>query len=264
MNQRDNITTNSSDFDSERCLEFSRSTANTLLGIKVGLDAVGIIASLTVVIIVCILRNYKRFMYRLVIYLVAANILQALFQILGLIPVQVMSEDDQVSVREGTGWFSACQTLGYLDLVTFWMENLIIIWIMLAMVWRLQRLQKGRYQDTEADVKQIRNSRRWEFAGIITVLFSSFLVSGIPFIFNMYGLSGLWCWIKIVGKNGCTANTNLARDSLILSLFMSYGPLLIVTIFSLVSMIVICAFFVRRRKYLLLKTQCNFVTIAIR
>ena len=107
------------------------------------LDLVGIIASLTVIVIVCTLKNYKRFMYRLVIYLMAVNILQALLQILGLIPVQVMEDDLQVSIREGTGWLSACQALGYLELVTFWMENLIIIWIMLAMVWRLQHLQKG-------------------------------------------------------------------------------------------------------------------------
>ena len=258
LKEGDNVTTNSSDFESvERCLDFRRDTANAVLGVKVGLDSVGIIASLTVIVIVCTLRNYKRFMYRLVIYLMAVNILQALFQILGLIPVQVIGEDLQVSIREGTGWISACQALGYLDLVTFWMENLIIVWIMLAMVWRLQHLQKGRYQDTQADMKQIQASRRWEVLGIITVLFSPFVVCCVPFIFDMYGLSGLWCWIKIVGRNGCT-NTSLARDSLILTIFMSYGPLLIITIFALVSMIVILFLLCKMSKVSLVENTMQF------
>ena len=47
----DNVTTNSSDFDSERCLEFPQATANAVFGVKVGLDSVGIMASLIVIII---------------------------------------------------------------------------------------------------------------------------------------------------------------------------------------------------------------------
>lgn len=240
----DNTTSaNLSDLDPQQCLEFSQATANAVLGVKVGLDSAGIIASLTVIIIISIIGNYKRIMYRLVIYLMAVNILQALFQIFGLVPVQV-SKDEPVSVREGTVWFSACQALGYLDLVTLWMENLVIIWIMTAMAWRLYHLQKGRYQDTQGEMQQIRTSRRREILGIVMVLFIPFLLSCIPFTIDMYGLSGLWCWIKIVERNGCL-DANLAQESLILTIFMSYGPLFTITIFALVCMIVIL-FLLRR------------------
>ena len=256
LQEDDNITANTSDLDPQQCLELPQATAKAVLGVKVGLDSVGITASLIVIIIIWIMRNYKRFMYRLVIYLMVFNVLQAVFQILGLVPVQV-TEDEQVSVREGAGWFSACQALGYLDLVTFWMENLVIIWIMLAMAWRLYHLQKGRYQDTPAEVQRIRTSRRWEILGIIIVLFTPFLLSCSPFIINMYGLSGLWCWIKIVGRSGCS-DTNLTRDSLILTLFMSYGPLFIITIFALVSMVVILLLLRRTSKVALVENLMQF------
>ena len=259
MNQQqedENITANLSDFDSEQCLNVPQTTADAVLGVKIGLDSVGILASLTVIFIICILRNYKRFMYRLVIYLMAVNIIQAVCQILGLVPVQV-TEDERVSIRDGAGWFATCQTLGYLDLVSFWMENLVIIWIMLALVWRLYHLQNGRYQDTMSVVQEIKTSRRWEILGIAIVLLSPFLLGCIPFTIGMYGISDLWCWIKTVRRNGC-GDTDLAQNSLILTLCLTYGPLLTITIFAFVCMIGILLLLRRTSKVSLVENPKQF------
>ena len=73
----------------------------------------------------------------------------------------------------------------------------------------------------------------------------------------MYGISGLWCWIRIVERNSCT-DPNISRDSLILTLFMSYGPLLIITIFTFVAMIVILFLLHKTSKVSLVENTMQF------
>ena len=73
--------TNSSDVD-EYCFKSPKKTAEAIFIIKVTLNCVGILASLLVVCLIMISKNYKRFVYRLVLYLMIVDSLQALCQIL--------------------------------------------------------------------------------------------------------------------------------------------------------------------------------------
>ena len=100
------------------------------------------------IILVAASRIYKQFVYRLVLYLMIVNITQALCQIIELIPVEV-TEDDRITMKNGTGWEEGCAVLGYLDVVTAWMGNFVIIWIMLYMLklsWQIHRLPSNQYQ----------------------------------------------------------------------------------------------------------------------
>ena len=176
----------------EYCLEFSKKIANVIFDLTIALGSLGILLSL-----VALSRIYKQFVYRLVMYLMAVNITQALCQIVELIPVEV-TEANRITMRNGTGWKELCAVLGYLDVVTAWMGNFVIIWIMLYMLtlsWQLHRLQLRQHTATPPPNAN-KNSHTREILGVLLLIFSPFLFSWIPFTMRMYGISGLWCWIK--------------------------------------------------------------------
>ena len=248
------ISTNSSDVD-EHCFKSPKHIAEAIFIIKVTLNCIGILASILAVCLILISKNYKRFVYRLVMYLMIVDSLQALCQILELTPVQV-SEDKTVSIKNGTGWSQMCAALGFLDMVTSWMGNFIIVWIMLYMLtlsWKLHQMAVS--DGSELNVVQQPNfgqkpSRRYrETIGVLFLIFSPFLFSWIPFSMDMYGLSGLWCWIKTVEKNGCN-DSAFARTSLALILSMFYGPLILIIIFGFICMVVIILLLCRSTKSL--------------
>jgi hypothetical protein len=232
------ISPNSSNVD-EHCFQSSRKMAETILVIKVTLNSIGILASILVVCLILISKNYKRFVYRLVMYLMIVNSLQALCQILELTPVQV-TEDEQVSIRNGTGWSDMCTALGFLDMVTSWMGNFIIVWIMLYMLllsWRLHHVAVN----INSEVLQQKSSKRYkETIGVLFLLFSPFLFSWIPLAMDMYGLSGLWCRIKTVDSegNGCN-DSRFANKSLALIVSLFYGPLVLIIAFVFVCMVIV-------------------------
>ena len=235
--------TNSSDID-EYCFKSPKKTAEAIFIIKVTLNCVGILASLLVVCLIMISKNYKRFVYRLVLYLMIVDSLQALCQILELTPVQV-TEGENVSIKNGTGWLQMCRMLGFLDMVTSWMGNFVIVWIMLYMLaisWKLHQMAVG--DNNEVNVEQPPNSGQkpsrgyMEIIGVLLLVFSPFLFSWIPFTMDMYGLSGLWCWIRTVEKNSCN-DSRFAHKSLALIVSMFYGPLVLIIIFGFICMVII-------------------------
>ena len=61
-----------------------------------------------------------------------------------------------------------------------------------------------------------------EVMGVTVVVTLPFTFNWVPFLWNMYGLSGLFCWIKEVSNGNCNDRTL----SIILMFSMSYGPLL--------------------------------------
>lgn len=173
-------------------------------------------------------------------YLMAVNITQALCQVIELIPVEV-TENERITMRNGTGWPEVCAALGYLDIVTAWMGNFVIIWIMFYMLklsWQLHRLQSKQGTNPPPNQNTSNNSRTREIIGVLLLIFSPFLFSWIPFVMHMYGISGLWCWIKTASDNGCD-DRDFQNRSLTLMLVMFYGPLVGILIFGLVCMVAI-------------------------
>ena len=129
---------------SDHCLKFSKSIANVILYLKVILGSSGVLLSLCPIALTGLSRIHKQFVYRLVLYLMAINIAQALYQVIEMIPVEVTQDEERMTIRNGMGWTELCAFIGYLDIVTAWMGNFIIIWIMLYMLtlsWQLHHLQ---------------------------------------------------------------------------------------------------------------------------
>ena len=235
----------------EHCLEFSKKIADVIFDLKIALGSLGILLSLFAIVLITLSRIYKQFVYRLVMYLMAVNVTQALCQIIELIPVKV-TDDERIIMRNGTGWEEVCAVLGYLDIVTAWMGNLVIIWIMLYMLtlsWQLHRLQSRQHTTRPPTSNMNKNSHTREIIGVLLLVFSPFLFSWIPFVVHMYGISGLWCWIKTASDNGCN-DTNFQHLSLTLMMVMFYGPLMGILIFGLVCMLSIIILLGRSSKNL--------------
>ena len=234
--------------NSENCLEFSRDVANTIFIIKVVLSSFGILVSLFVIVLIGLMKTYKQFVYRLVVYLMTVNILLALFQVLELIPIEV-TDEDLIAVRNTTGWQKACPIIGYLDMGVSWMGNLVIVWTMLYMLsqsWQLHRItitQSSQHSVTAAGSRV----KICEIGGVLFIIIVSFLVTWIPLVFDMYGPSGLMCWIKTASDNGCT-DTRLQNLSATLMLIMFYFPLVVIVIFGLVCMVAIITLLHRASK----------------
>ena len=114
----------------DQCTEFSKKVANDIFIIKVFFGSFGLLVSLIVIILIGTTKIYKQFVYRLVAYLMTVNVLQALCQVLELIPIEV-TEDEHITIRNGTAWTDLCRVLGYFDIVTSWNGNFVIIWTML-------------------------------------------------------------------------------------------------------------------------------------
>lgn len=231
------ISTNSSDVD-EHCFKSPKKIAEAIFVIKVTLNCIGILASVLVVCLILISKNYKRFVYRLVMYLMIVNSLQALCQILELTPAQV-TEDETVSIKNGTGWSDMCAALGFLDMVTSWMGNFIIVWIMLYMLALSWRLHQMAVSDSNEIRWQNPSKKYMESIGVLLLLFSPFLFSWIPFAMDMYGLSGLWCWIKTVNEENDCNDSGFAHKSLALIVSMFYGPIVLIIVFGFICMVTI-------------------------
>ena len=111
-------------FDNETgCFNFSKEYANAIFDVKAVLGSFGILLSLFATGLIIWLKAYKKFVYRLVMYLMAVNITRALCILMELIPLEVTNKDC-VKIRNGTGWTEVCAVLGYLDIVTAWMGNI--------------------------------------------------------------------------------------------------------------------------------------------
>ena len=98
-------------------------------------------------IVITVSQGYKHFVYRLVLYLMVADLLQALTNILESLPVK--TDHGVVKVQPGTE--GQCATYGFINQLAAWSENVVICWIMayiLVLVARIARV-KPEYQSVD-------------------------------------------------------------------------------------------------------------------
>lgn len=209
----------------ELCIEFSRSVAHAIFNIRVILGSITtLLCLLAAVAVTCITLYFKEstFSRRLVLYFMIASTVQALCQVLGVVPVEV-TDGGILSIRNGSGWSDMCAIVGYLDTVSSSVANLVIIWFMLYMLQQryrqIQRKSKGHIFSTN------KSRYVYEIVGVLLVIAIPILIGWIPFVKDMYGLSGPWCWIKTVSEKGCH-DSDVRKWSLGLMVAMFYVPLL--------------------------------------
>lgn len=144
-----------------------------------------------------------------------------------------------IAVREG--WEPACTAFGFLDQVTIWMSNFIILWIVGFICW-LMMLSHDKINVFFSDVTVT------EAVGICCCFFLPFTFNWIPFTTGYFGASGHWCWIKLTATGDCETDRDITQGVQYMFIFY-YGPLLLIMLFtsvvSIVAVVVWCKNIVR-------------------
>ena len=223
------MTSISNDMSNESCYKFSNAQFDLVLHMKLSMDSLGILVCLIVLSLIVLSKAYKRLVFRLVLYFIVADIFQAITHIIELTPIEHMN--GEVVVKEGAE--TLCAVYGFLDQIALWMGNVAIVWIMLYLLWivnQLRCVQKGAHPNKN------KISTKTELIGLFFLLVFPLTFNWIPFVWNMYGISGLWCWIK--------ESRDYCHDyelGLTLIFSMYYGPLIIIITFTFVSLMAITA-----------------------
>ena len=89
------------------CYNLSSNTKNIAFFVQISLASVGLLLCIAVVTLIVVFRGYKRFIYRLVIYLMTAVAIHATAHIVDGLPVDRGKEI--VAVKPG--WNAACKAI---------------------------------------------------------------------------------------------------------------------------------------------------------
>ena len=200
------------------CFNFTRSQIEIAIITRPTIATAGALACLIAVTVIVASKAYYKFNHRLVLYLMIATIGKAFCLSLGLIPIS--HDNNSVTVREG--WEEFCIAAGFLAEASAWLEHLVIGWI-------------AFYFIVLVTCKHYTLHRAHELLGIVVCILLPVIFSSIPFIHNMYGLAGLWCWIKLTGDD-CNSKYNFGVGY---QFGLFYGPFVILIFFSLFSILVV-------------------------
>ena len=176
---------------------------------------------LVAIIIVFVLKKYKKFAYRLVIYLMASTFLISISQVLGVLPLAQNNEE----VRIKDGWGGMCAFIGYLEVVFTWMEHLLIAWITICLLMMVFQ-RPNRY------------SARYEVVGVVVWLGVPLVICWLPFTSSSYGHNGLSCSIKDINED---CNGTFISGP-IYQFFMYYLPFTLLVLFNAISFTVVAVF----------------------
>lgn len=237
----------------ESCLQFTENQLGIAKVGKITVASLAILICVVAIIIIFLHKAYKQFVYRLVLYLMVVDLIQSVTNILEGIPVQIQHSNEtehrnytQVVVADG--WGEACAAFAFGNQVTVWMENLMILWILfylIVLVTKILKPQKFSTDHMTENASQPNFTQRELFALLFTIFFP-FTFNWLPFLFKdgMYGLSGLWCWIKLTDKD-CDGSLTVGLG-LMFGLF--YGPLILIIMFGLISFVVMAIVMCKRSR----------------
>ena len=170
------------------CLKILAEELDTCKVATISVCSTASVACILAVIFILASKVYKKFVYRLTLYMIIVALVHPVVLILDVLPVY--RNGTVVAVREG--FESFCSLVGFLYVVTEWMELLVICWIVLYLVMVLV----FRHSANAVKVKH-------EACGLAVVLLLPLVVAWLPFVKNMYGLSDVTCWIKLSENSAC-------------------------------------------------------------
>lgn len=181
---------------------------------------------LAVLIIVCG-GSYKKLIIRSVLYLLVANFLLVTVQVLELMPISYGNE--HVHVKKG--WQNVCRIFGFLDQDTAWMRDLVVVFIVIQLF--IVTKNPAIFRRPQSVKSKIA-----EAISICLCFLLPFTFNWIPFLNDYYGLSGHWCWIKLVAKD--CSDTDV-MEGLLYMLVLYYCPLLVIVLLtSLLCLYMLC------------------------
>lgn len=214
---------------------------HTVLLIKVCLSVLAIFMNLLVIFFISCSKKFKDFMYRLILYLMATNIFQAVAIILISIPVTVKDDTTGAEIRPGNGWNDTCVGTAFVSMTSLWMGNIIIFCMVIYLVWNGWSLYRNVYRKLGEDQNEDRYLHQKpcsakEIVCVVFLFIGPLAVASIPFSIDggMYGISGLWCWIKAF-HSSCG---DLKDLSLTVVLIFFYVPLMLIVLLAVLSVVI--------------------------
>ena len=174
-------------------LKLPEHTYHVIFGIKTVVLILAALACSLAIGMMIFFKAYKKFVHRLALYLVIAAFFNSFAFILNSLPAK--NSDGYMVLKNGFKGF--CIATGFFDHCTKWVILLLVCWITLQ-IFMLGVLKRNC------------NSLKYEVTGVVTTLLVSLLISSIPFIKDMYGLTGTWCWIKTTKE---IKNTHHSADN---------------------------------------------------
>ena len=163
--------------------------------------------------------------YNIVFYVIIANGLHITIGMMEFFPVR--SETANVSnatilvIKNGTGWSTFCEVLGFLGLTTDWSGHLCMTWVVVYVLHLL--VKEKRLEEAHCSKNEI--------VGIALCLLVPFTFNWIPLLHGFYGFYGGWCWIKMSDYND---NYEIG-EGLFYMFMLYYGPLMWFVLFNIIS-----------------------------
>ena len=180
--------------------------------------------------------SYKQQIIRSILYLLIANFLLVTVQVLELLPASYGS--GRVEVKEK--WDNVCSIFGFLDQCAAWIRDLVVVFIVIQILIIIRN--PANYREPQS-VK----SKLVEAVSVCFCFLFPFTFNWIPFLDDYYGLSGHWCWIKLIVKN-CDENV---VEGLLYMMILYYCPLvMIVIITSLLCLYIVYKWCTSQKKHL--------------
>ena len=232
---------NSTGNSSSYCFNFTADDLRINTAVTVSLHFIAVAICFFTIIFIFATKQHHIFVNRLVLYLMIAASLWSLTVMAEVIPVNHESVLTGIKVR--AGWEGICAAVGFLTQVAETAKIIIVCWIVLYLL----LLVVFKYNASKP---------KHEACGIIVVVVFPILLDWIPFRWHWYGLSGLWCWIKLT-DNLCGHDS--IWKGLGFMLAIEYIPVLLATIFTLVSFICIVIALCRRARRMEIKWKWTSV-----
>lgn len=213
---------------SSYCFNFTAEELSINTAVTVSLHFIAIISCIVAILFIFATKQHQVFVNRLVLYLMIVASLWSLTIIAEVIPVTEQSARAGGGITVRHGWENACAVMGFLNQLIETAKILVVCWIVLYLLLLV--------------VFKCNSSKlSHEGFGLITIVVVPLLVDWIPFKWNAYGLSGLWCWIELTDNNCGNIWKGLA-----LMLAIEYVPVLLAIVFTGVSFTCITVALCRR------------------
>ncbi len=210
---------------SGKCYNFSATHLQRITTVTILMYFSAVVACTLGIIVIFALRQYRTFVHRLLVYLMVIALFHGIISGLELAPVQ--HNGSAVQVKSGLN--GVCSAIGFAVQVTNSQLLMVCTWIIVYLV----LLVVFQYRA---------NSKRHEIAGLVISLGLPLTYNWLPFIQELYGLAGPWCWIRTT-NNDCSVHIKLG---VIYQFTLFYGPQVVLTLASFVSFLVIAAI-IRKR-----------------
>lgn len=223
---------NLSNFSHSGCHTFSEKELRAITAGKTATAVISFVACLVTLILMCILRTWKKFFQRLTLYLTAVAVLLSLSFIFQVLPVKTNEREVEPKNAE---WGHVCKAVAFILQYTLWVMLLVICWIITYLLWLTHYSLQGRTWRENAF--GCYSQKRLEVAGIVLTLLFPLLFVWIPFVTDNYGVAGAWCWISIP-RNRCN-ETAKPLPGLGYQIGIWYGPSTVIVLLCTVGIAIV-------------------------